>query len=155
MSGESADKPEAVQSHASRRRRALRVPIADIPRASMLDDSVESEGNGNGAAHSVSNVVELDPPSGVTAAVEPDEDRDPTEPSFMTEPDPFGGDEPEVDPADLSEPSIDVHFSDPPAIPPSSNPPELRQPSSRPPTTPRYSEPPEELFLEDADVLSR
>jgi len=154
MSGEPADKPGALQSHASRRRRALRVPIADIPRASMLDDSVESDGNGNGAAHSVSNVVELEPPSGVMATVEPVEDRDPTEPSFVTEPDPLGGDEPEVDSADLSEPSIDVHFSDPPQVRPSSDPPAIR-PSSKPPAAARYSEPPEELFLEDAEVLSR
>ena len=163
MSGESADKPEGLQSRASRRRRALRVPIADIPRANMLDDGVESRDNGTGAARSVSNVVELDPPSGVMPAVEPGEDRDPTEPSFMTEADPLGGDEPDVDSADLSEPSIDVHFSDPPAIRPASVPPSVRpgsdppvvRPSSRPPTAARYSEPPEELFLEDADVLSR
>ena len=190
MSGESADKPEGLPSRAPRRRRALRVPITDIPRARMLDDSVEPLGNGDGAAHPVSNVVELDPPSGVMPAVEPVEDRDPTEPSFMTEPDPLGADDPDIDPADLSEPSIDVHFSDsqeirpsseppairvsseppeirissePPAIRVSSEPPEIRisseppaiRPSSRPPTAARYSEPPEELFLEDADVLSR
>jgi SAM-dependent methyltransferase len=172
MSGESADKPEGLQSRPPRRRRALRVPITDIPRASMLDDSVEPLGNGNGAAHSVSNVVDLDPPSGVMPAVEPGEDRDPTEPSLMTEPDPLGGDDQEIDPADLSEPSIDVHFSDPPAIPLSSDPPAIPlssdppairlssdppaiRPSSRPPDAARYSEPPEELFLEDADVLSR
>jgi SAM-dependent methyltransferase len=145
MSGESVDKPEGHQSHAPRRRRALRVPITDIPRASVLDDTTETNGNGTGAAHSVSNVVELDPPSGVMAAVEPIEDRDPTEPSFMTEADPLGGDESETDTADLSEPPIDVHFSEPPAI----------RSSSRPPTAARYSEPPEELFIEDADVLSR
>jgi SAM-dependent methyltransferase len=181
MSGESADKPEGLPSRAPRRRRALRVPITDIPRARMLDDSVEPLGNGDGAAHPVSNVVELDPPSGVMPAVEPVEDRDPTEPSFMTEPDPLGADDPDIDPADLSEPSIDVHFSDsqeirpssePPAIRVSSEPPGIRvsseppgirmsseppaiRPSSRPPTAARYSEPPEELFLEDADVLSR
>jgi hypothetical protein len=142
MSGESVDKPESVQSHASRHRRALRVPIADIPRASVLDDSSESHDNGNGAEQRVSDVIALEPPSGVIAAVEPAESRDPTEPSFRTEPDPLGGDEPVVDAADISEPSIDVHFSDPPE----------RRPSSSPP---RYSEPPEELFLEDADVLFR
>ena len=145
MNGESADKPGALHSHTSRRRRALRVPIADIQRASMLDESGETHENGNGAAHSVSNVVELEPPSGVMPAVDPVEDRDPTEPSFMTEPDPLGGDDSDVDSADLSEPSIDVHFSDPPDP----------RPSSRPPTAARYSEPPEELFLDDADVLSR
>jgi SAM-dependent methyltransferase len=149
----------------------------------MIDDSVEGlgDGNGQGAARSVSNVVELDPPSGVMPAVDPGEDRDPTEPSLMTEADPLGGDESDVDLADLSEPSIDVHFSDPPAMRPSSGPPVIRppsdptairpssdppvirpssdppasRPSSRPPTAARYSEPPEELFLEDADVLSR
>ncbi|MBW2224550.1 MAG: class I SAM-dependent methyltransferase, partial [Deltaproteobacteria bacterium] len=152
MSGESADKPDGVQPQTSRRRRALRVPITDIPRASMLDDSMESLGNG--AAPSVSNVVELEPPSGVLAAVEPVEDRDPTEPSFMTEPDPLAGDEPEMDSADLSDPSIDVHFSDPPEIRPASDRPVIR-PSSQPPTSARYSEPPEELFLDDADVLSK
>jgi SAM-dependent methyltransferase len=142
MSGESADKPEGLQSHASRRRRALRVPITDIPRASVLDDSSHQD-NGNGAEQRISNVVELDPSSGVMAAVEPGEDRDPTEPSFRTEPDPLGSDDSEVDASDLSEPSIDVHFSDPPERRLSSNP------------APRYSEPPEELFLEDADVLFR
>ena len=126
----------------------------------MLDDSAESHGNGtangNGAARSVSNVVELDPPSGVMPAVDPVEDRDPTEPSFMTEPDPLGGDELELDPADVSEPSIDVHFSDPPQLPlPLPSDPPVIRPSSRPPAAARYSEPPEELFIEDADVLSR
>jgi SAM-dependent methyltransferase len=152
MSGESADKPDGVQPQMSRRRRALRVPITDIPRASMLDDSMEFLGNG--AAPSASDVVELEPPSGVLAAVEPVEDRDPTEPSFVTEPDPLAGDEPEMDSADLSDPSIDVHFSDPPEIRPASDRPVIR-PSSQPPTSARYSEPPEELFLDDADVLSK
>lgn len=147
MSGEPADKPEGLQSHASRRRRALRVPIADIPRASVLDESTESQGNGNGVAHSVSNVVELEPPSGVMPAVDSAEDRDPTEPSLRTEPDPLGEEGPEegVDEADLSDPSIDVHFSDPPE----------QRPSNAPQPEGRYSEPPEELFLEDAEVLSR
>ena len=142
---------------APRRRRALRVPIADIPRASMLDDSVETLDEGHGAERSISNVIELEPPSGVMPAVDPSEateDREPTEPSFMTAPDPLGGDEPESDPADLSEPSIDVHFSDPPEIRHSTEPPQARL-SSTPPGAARYSEPPEELFLEDADVLSR
>jgi SAM-dependent methyltransferase len=174
MSGESADKPDALQSHASRRRRALRVPISDIPHASAVDDSTESHTNGNGStgAHGVSNIVELEPSSGVMPAVEPaestestelSEDRDPTEPSFETAPDPLGDDEPEVEGDDLSDPSIDVHFSDPPEHRPSgkpsvdvhfSDPPE-RPPSSKPPAGERYSEPPEELFLDDADVLSR
>ena len=96
MSGESADKPEGISSKAPRKRRALRVPIADIPRASVLDSSVEHHENGNGAAHEVSHVLELDPPSGVTFAVEPSDDREPTEPSFMTIPDPFFSEEPEV-----------------------------------------------------------
>jgi SAM-dependent methyltransferase len=123
----------------------------------MLDDSAESLEDDNGASRSTSNVIELEPPSGVVPAVEPGadiEDRDPTEPSFMTEPDPLGGDEPEVDPADISEPSIDVHFSDPPEIRASTEPPPARL-SSKPPGAARYSEPPEELFLDDADVLSR
>lgn len=162
MSGEPADKPEGLPPRAPRHRRALRVPITDIPRASMLDDSAQSVGNGNGAARSVSNVVELGPPSGVMPSVESGEDRDPTEPSFVTEADPLGGDGLAVDSADLSEPSIDVHFSDPPAARPVTDPPAIPaadppaiRPSSRPPTAARYSEPPEELFLEDADVLSR
>ncbi len=132
MSGESADKPDGLRSNAPRRRRALRVPIIDIPRASMFDDSVESVRKGKGSGRPASNVVELDPPSGVTAAVDPTEDRDPTEPSFMTEPDPLGGDEQDVDEADLSEPSIDVHFSDPP---------EIRAPSDRPAHRPSTTEP--------------
>ncbi len=124
----------------------------------MLDDSAESlDDDDDAAARSVSNVVELEPPSGVMPAVDSDgvaEDRDPTEPSFMTAPDPLGGDEPDIDAADISEPSIDVHFSDPPQIRLSTDPPPTRL-SSKPPGTARYSEPPEELFLDDADVLSR
>ncbi len=136
MSGESADK----QAHA-RRRRALRVPITDIPRASAADAAEHIE-DGNGSAPRVSTVVELDPPSGVTTSVE--EDRDPTEPTFVTEPDPLGGDDEERPAAEeTSEPSIDVLFSEPPGA----------QPSPTPEA--RYSEPPEELFLEDADVLFR
>ena len=147
MSGESADKPEGISSRAPRKHRALRVPIADIPRASVLDSSVEHHENGNGAAHDVSHVLELDPPSGVTFAVEPSDDREPTEPSFMTIPDPVFSEEPEVaDDEDSSAPSIDVHFSDPP--------PAVRA-STMPPASARYSEPPEELFLDDDDVLSR
>ena len=118
MSGEPADKQESLRS--PRRRRALRVPIADIPRASMLDDSVEAEGNGNGAAGEPSNVVELDPGSGLTEALDFAQDRDPTEPTLMTEPDPLGGDDDiELEPDDLSDPGIDVHFS----VPPSERPP--------------------------------
>ena len=147
MSGESADKPESVRT--ARRRRALRVPITDIPRASALDDSVEADANGNGAAARTSNVVELDPGNSLTAALDFAQDRDPTEPTFMTEPDPLGGGE-DVDLDDLSDPGIDVHFS----IPPSEQP-TPATPSSVPSDEPRYSEPPEELFLEDADVLSR
>jgi SAM-dependent methyltransferase len=147
MSGESTDKPESLRS--PRRRRALRVPIADIPRASVLDESVEARGNGNGAAAEPSNVVELDPGSSLTEALDFAQDRDPTEPTFMTEPDPLGGDDDvEIEADDLSDPGIDVHFS----VPPSEHPP-APETSSAP--EPRYSEPPEELFLDDADVLSR
>jgi len=147
MSGERADGAEGLQPHASRRRRPLRVPISDIPSASVLDDSRESYGNDgdDGLARSVSNVIELEPGGEDMAGLELSEDRDPTEPSFVTEVDPLAGDDPEIDAADLSEPSIDVRFSDPPQI----------GPSSKPPAAARYSEPPEELFLEDADVLSR
>ena len=145
MSGESADKREALPSRVPRRRRALRVPIADTPRASVDDDSSDFQGDGNGSVHPVSNVVELEPGSGVTLAVEFAEDREPTEPTLATEPDPLGADDVEIDTDDLSDPSIDVHFSDPPEI----------RPSATPPPTERYSEPPEELFLEDAEVLSR
>jgi SAM-dependent methyltransferase len=145
MNGESADKPEGFQPHGARRRRALRVPISDIPRASVLDEPIEPNGNGNGAARAAPSLVELDPLSAVAAALEFIEDRDPTEPSFVTEPDPLGGDDHEVDATDASDPAIDVHFTDPPA----------RQPSSKPPGAARFSEPPEELFLEDADVLFR
>jgi len=148
VSGESADKSESLRS--SRRRRALRVPIADIPHASALEDSVGTVGSGNGASGEVSNVVELETASSVTAALDFIQDRDPTEPTFVTELDPLGGDaDVELEPDDLSDPGIDVHFSDPPSERPS---PEV---SSAPAVEPRYSEPPEELFLEDADVLSR
>jgi len=141
MSGESADKPEGLQTPASRRRRALRVPINDIVRFSVLDEA----GGGDGAVDGASNGVELDASDGGAVAVALQVDRDPTEPSFVTEPDPLGGDEPAPEPAELSEPSIEVRFTEPPALPP----------ASTPPPAPRYSEPPEELFLEDADVLFR
>lgn len=127
MSAESADKPGSIRSHAPRRRRALRVPIADIPRA---------------------NVVELDPAS-LAPAVDQQRDQDPTEPTFVTEPDPLEGDGVELEPEDLSDPSIDVHFSDPPQAR------RVTAPAPLPDDERRYSEPPEELFLEDADVLSR
>ena len=61
-------------------RRALRVPISDIPLASAADDVVEDES----AATDVSNVVELEPSSGVSPAVDPEQDRDPTEPTLRT-----------------------------------------------------------------------
>lgn len=146
MSGESVDKSESLRS--SRRRRALRVPITDIAHASALDESVET--GGNGAAADLSNVVELDAASSVTAALDFIQDRDPTEPTFLTEPDPLGGEsDVDIEPDDLSDPGIEVHFSDAPPEQPS---PKV---SSAPAVEPRYSEPPEELFLEDADVLSR
>ncbi len=145
MSGETADEPEVTSSPAPRRRSALRVPITHIPRASALDKAAVPGGNGDGAPHEVSNVVELDPPSGVTFAVEPSDDREPTEPSFMTMGDPLSDAEPKPDDEDVSVPSIDVHFSEPPKI----------RASTMPPATVRYSDPPEELFLDDADVLSR
>jgi SAM-dependent methyltransferase len=148
VSSESADKSESLRS--PRRRRALRVPITDIARASVLDDSAEAHGNGSSAISDLANVVELDTAVSVTAALDFVQDRDPTEPTLMTEPDPLGGDEQiEIEADDFSDPGIDVHFSDPPSERPSS------EPSSVPPIEPRYSEPPEELFLEDADVLSR
>ena len=74
MSGESADKPESFPA----RKRALRVPISDIPRARVLAASEESEGNGQAA---VSNVVELYPPSGVTETMGVLDERDETLPS--------------------------------------------------------------------------
>jgi ubiquinone/menaquinone biosynthesis C-methylase UbiE len=90
-------------------------------------------------------VLDFDPASGTTASLELVEDRDPTEPSLPIEPDPLGGDEPDLaDSADLSDASIEVHFSDPP---------ERRSLAAA--AEVRHSEPPEELFLEDADVLSR
>lgn len=148
MSGESADKPESLR--ATRRRRPLRVPITEIPRASARDDSIEAQARGEGATADLSNVVELETASSVTAALEFVQDRDPTEPTFMTEPDPFvSGDDVEIDADDLSEPGIEVHFSDAPSVRPS------EEVDAAPASAPRYSEPPEELFLEDADVLSR
>jgi len=163
MSGDAADKPEELtpprQSFASRGRRALRVPIADIPRSRLLDNSaptpVHESGHGTSAPD---EDVDWDPPSGVTAAAV-EEDRDPTEPSFPTEPDPLGS-EPPDDASEHSDPSIDVSFSDPPESRVSGAPtdvspaPAAALVSSAPPEA-RYSEPPEELFLDDADVLSR
>ncbi|MBT8465227.1 MAG: class I SAM-dependent methyltransferase [Myxococcales bacterium] len=145
MSGEPADEADVVSSRAPRKRRALRVPITEIPRATVRDYTPRSETHGNGASSSASNVLELDPPSGVTFAVEPSDDREPTEPSFMTIPDPLFERERPPDDGELSAPSIDVHFSEPPKI----------RASTMPPSAARYSDPPEELFLDDADVLSR
>ena len=134
MSGEPADKSESLRS--PRRRRALRVPITDIPHASAIDEAAEPD---------LSNVVELDTASSVSAALDFVQDRDPTEPTFMTERDPLGGDDIEIEAEELSDPGIHVHFSDLP---------EQGAVETAPPE-PRYSEPPEELFLEDAEVLSR
>jgi SAM-dependent methyltransferase len=135
-----------------------------------VDVSDDLDAQGNGAA-SHSNVVDLDTQTASSIPVEVLPDRDPTEPMFMTEPDPLGGDEePLEEPLDASpaeapdedeaptapiaveldepsDPGIDVHFSMPPEPAPASIP--VSDPE------PRYSEPPEELFLDDADVLSR
>jgi SAM-dependent methyltransferase len=143
MSGESTDKPGNYHSRGPRRRRALRVPITDVPQGGALEDSNDSSLHGNGSETRTSNVVELDPT--LAAAVDFAEDRDPTEPTFMTERDPLGGDDIEIEAEDLSDPGIHVHFSDLP---------EQGAVETAPPE-PRYSEPPEELFLEDAEVLSR
>ena len=143
MTGESANKPSAYPSRGPRRRRALRVPIANISEATVLDGNESPVDQATGAPES-SNVVELDPQNSLAAAVDFVQDRDPTEPMLMVEPDPLGGDDIEIEATDFSEPEIDVHFSDLPAPPDPPAEPELR-----------FSEPPEELFLEDADVLSR
>jgi len=163
MSGDAADKPDELaapqQAYVSRGRRALRVPIADIPRAKLVDDAATppSHDNGNGASHAEEE-VDWDRPSGVTAAVEAD--REPTEPSFRTEPDPLGSDPREEVAAEVAEASIDVRFSDLPGSPLSERQTDVAPPpdgarGSTPPYEGRYSEPPEELFLDDADVLSR
>jgi SAM-dependent methyltransferase len=157
MSGESAGKPSQYPAR-GRRRRPLRVPIREVQAAAVLVEPDIAE-DGEDSATSLSNVVELDPEATLAAAVEFTQDRDPTEPIVVTEPDPLGGleelddedaaiPEVEVDTSELSEPDIDVHFTDPPPEPRPS-----AEPKSEP--EPRYSEPPEELFLEDADVLSR
>jgi len=153
MSGESAGKPSHYPAR-GRRRRPLRVPINDVHASIPVElDAGEEEDQSSPTA---SNVVEFDPQATLAAAVEFTQDRDPTEPMLMTEPDPLGGDtdddapdpEPSVEVAaetsEVSEPAIDVHFSEPPPRPAPSLEPEVR-----------YSEPPEELFLDDADVLSR
>lgn len=144
MSSEPADDTESFPARGVRRRRPLRVPISSVPRVSALEADEPSRDGDNGASF-VSNVVELDPMMGTGVAIDIVDDADPTEPSFVTEPDPLGEEELEVEPADASEPSIDVHFSDPPRDPP----------ETKPPALVRHSEPPEELFLEDAEVLSR
>ena len=150
MSGESAGKPSHYPSR-GRRRRPLRVPLTDLHVA--VPEEPEVIGDANGGAPSVSNVVELDPQAALAAAVEFTQDRDPTEPIIVTEGDPLGGDddaedalpdELEVDTSELSDPAIEVAFSDPPP-----------EPARVAQLEPRYSEPPEELFLDDADVLSR
>lgn len=139
----------------------------------MLDDASTPDpenANGQEAAYEVEDIEWDD----ATEATElPTFDREPTEPSFSIEPDPLEP-EPEEPPAlsdvadrgdapdaaDSSEPSIDVSFSDPPIIVDSvrptavAPPPAVPQPSA-PPQETRFSEPPEELFLDDSDVLSR
>ncbi len=162
MSGDAADKPDELatsqQAYVSRGRRALRVPIADIPRAKLVDDKavVRGHDNGNGASNA-DKEVDWDRPSGITAAVVAD--RDATEPSLRTEPDPLDSDSSDEIAAE-AEASIDVRFSDLPESPLSARPTELAPPpegaeEDEPPYEGRYSEPPEELFLDDADVLSR
>ncbi len=167
MSSDAADKPDELgtprKTFVSRGRRALRVPITDIPRAKLADDATTEsavEGNGNGASHE-DEAVDWDRRSGVTAAV--GVDREPTEPSLQTEPDPLGAEPtPEELAAEASEASIDVIFSYPPESPtngPSTDvappPPAALEEEGATPYEGRYSEPPEELFLDDADVLSR
>ena len=152
MSGESADKPSSYPSRGPRRRRALRVPITDLHQASVVDESPEAVPNGNGAS-GLSNVVDLDPQASLAAAVDFVHDEDLTEPTFITEPDPLGGDDIEIHAEDLSEPDIDVHFSDVPG--PTEAPAVSRTSDPAPEPEIRFSEPPEELFLDDADVLSR
>ncbi|MEM7437483.1 MAG: methyltransferase domain-containing protein [Myxococcota bacterium] len=196
MGSDVVDKPEPRHSFASRGRRPLRVPIAEIPRARLLEETA-TPSNGNGHAPYSS------PPEAVTDPAMDDSveiDGDPTEPTFFTEPDPLGS-EPPVEAeevasvagaGDLSDPAIDVSFTDPPPTPQASEdageaaldsdddltveidserptelapPPEVVQESLGPPPVqprqsvvpgePRFSEPPEELFLDDADVLSR
>lgn len=183
MSGDVADKSEPRHSFASRGRRALRVPISDIPRARLLEDDGDAALDID-AMDEATEVHELDvdweESSGVNEASEVD--RDPTEPSFVTESDPLdsepvAADGTGADVADRSEPSIEVSFTDPPgaresdvpveidserpteiAPPPdvsrSGLPPSLVSRQSAAPGE-RFSEPPEELFLDDADVLSR
>lgn len=147
MSGESADRPESLR--AARRRRPLRVPVNAIPRASAADGQEPLAANDDGAETGVSNVVALDLGPDVVEAIDFVQDRDPTEPTFMTEVDPLGGDI-EIEPADLSEPGIEVQFSEPPGEPLTDG-----EAASAHEAEPRFSEPPEELFLDDADVLSR
>ncbi|MGD8317355.1 MAG: class I SAM-dependent methyltransferase, partial [Myxococcales bacterium] len=145
MSGEPVDKPGSFAPEVPLRRRALRVPISGVQEIRAPQEPPRSSEDGNGGADGWSNIIEFDPPSGVPIAIETSDDRDPTEPSFVTESDPLGGDEVQIESSELSDPSIDVHFTDPPGP----------RPSTRPSLENRHSEPPEELFLEDADVLSR
>ena len=166
MSGDGGDEPDTLgnprQSFGNRGRRALRVPIAEIPRARLLEESAEpGPNNGNGATH-VSEPAEWEVR---IDSVEPTEiDRDPTEPTFRTEPDPLGEEpEPEAIPdeaRDLSDPSIDVRFTEPPEAGTVEEPEASATRASAPSRSQtdaelRYSEPPEELFLDDDDVLSR
>ncbi len=148
MSGESADRPESLR--AGRRRRPLRVPVSAISTASAREDELH-EANDGEADTGVSNVVALDLNPDVVDAIEFVQDRDPTEPTFVTEGDPLGGIE--IDAADISEPGIEVRFSEPP--PESLSPATAREDAPASTAESRFSEPPEELFLDDADVLSR
>lgn len=158
MGSDAIDKPATRHSFASRGRRPLRVPISDIPRARLLEDStVPASESGNGASHE-GDGVESNEGTGTTDS--PIVDRDPTEPTFQIEPDPLDLKPQTDDRVEASEPSIDVSFSDPPIIVDSVRPRDVAPaptipPSSPPPREARFSEPPEELFLDDADVLFR
>ncbi|MEM9730348.1 MAG: hypothetical protein AAF997_17340, partial [Myxococcota bacterium] len=86
MSGDVADKSEPRHSFATRGRRALRVPISEIPRARLLDDAslpIDHDGGVDDATDLHELEVDWDETSGVNEAAEVD--RDPTEPSFRTE----------------------------------------------------------------------
>lgn len=180
MSGDVADKSEPRHSFATRGRRALRVPISDIPRARLLEDNPDASSQFD-PRDDATEVHELDvdweESSGVNEAGELD--RDPTEPTFVTEPDPLdreGSDTADdSEAAHRSEPSIDVSFTDPPSARESDVEVEIdsERPTQQAPAAndddatraapasegsapgERFSEPPEELFLDDADVLSR
>lgn len=168
MSGDPADEPglparDSVRTDPSRRRRGLRVPIADVPHASALEEGTKS--NGDDHRYEPTPFPQWELPSGVTSAPEGVFARgDATEPTIRLEgePDSNALEQAEMQPARFSIPVEEVGYSSPPSAPEydafelgSTEHPEDFDELEEQLNDIRFSEPPEELLLDDADVVSR